>query len=178
METIEDKRHKFMNGIPHKYILVDKSGKKPWVKGNADTQNWTLEEAARQHIIENKRGHICCNYNLKDTGIAVFDVDTDDYSHEQICNDLNIGINSTMWVKGNTKGFHLWVGFQDGVYKKPSDKNIVKCMKHCEGDYLGATVFERIDKDWKYKTTYPDLAPCIKVVTEEMINSCFNMEKK
>jgi len=174
MTSVKDNRPKDFASFPHKYIIVDKaqkgSGKKSWVRGNGRNQKWTLEEAARQHIIENKRGHICCKYDLKNTNFAVFDVDTDDYPYEQFCRDLNIGLNSTYWVKGNTVGYHVWVAFGKEGYKKPSEKNEQKCMKHCEGDYLGECVFERIDKEWNNTGIQ-------QISNEEMLNPVFKMEK-
>ncbi len=173
MTNVKDNRPKNFASLPHKYIIIDKppkgSGKKAWIKGNGRNQKWTLEEAERQHIIENKRGHICCNYDLKNTNFAVFDVDTDDYSYEQFCRNLNIGIKTTFWVKGNTIGYHVWVAFGKG-YKKPSEKNIQKCMKLCEGDYLGEKVFERIDKDWNNTGIQ-------EILNKEMLNPIFEMDK-
>ena len=83
-------------------------------------------------------------YYLKDTNHAVVDIDTDDYSLDQLFNDTEI---DSMCVKGNTKGFHVWVEFPKG---KPDAyrKNVVKCSNLCEMDFLGEKVFERVGKTW------------------------------
>ncbi len=175
MSIVDNSPKKLREIIPHKYILVDKTGDKAWVKGNAKGQQWTLEQAKKEHQKE-KRGEICCKFNLKNTPFAVFDVD-DDFPIDEFCEDLNISEHSTIWVKGNTKGFHLWVVFNDEVYKKPSEKNIIDCMHNCLGDYLGDVVFERIDKEWNYKNSYPDLQPIISEISEEAFQTCYDTDK-
>jgi len=176
MSIVDNSPKKLREIIPHKYILVDKTGDKAWVKGNAKGQQWTLEQAKKEHQKE-KRGEICCKFNLKNTPFAVFDVD-DDFPIDEFCEDLNISEHSTIWVKGNTKGFHLWVVFNDEVYKKPLESTVTKCMNNCEGDYLGDVVFERIDKKWNYKNSYPDLQPIISEISEEAFSTVYDMERK
>lgn len=174
MGIIEDKRPKFLEGLPHEYIIVDKKNKDPKKRVIGINQKWDINEAllyGTQH-----GGHVTCNYDLKNSSVAVFDVDTDDYPYENFCSDLNISVSDTLWVKGNTKGYHVWVVFGDN-YKKPSNKNIVDCMKKCVGDYLGEKVFERIDKDWNYKKSYPDLNPIVLQVQNDMMDRIYNMDK-
>ena len=148
------------NNIPHEYILM------PNIKHAFDPEGvglkWSLEEC------EFKKGsnqYISVVYYLKDTNYAVVDIDTDDYSIDQLIDDTDI---DSMWVKGNTKGFHVWVEFPNG---KPDAyrKNIVKCSNICEMDYLGEKVFERVGKTW----TGED--PCH--LHQESIEKCFVMEK-
>ena len=145
MTVFEDKRPKSFASLPHEYIIVDKKNPDPKQRVIGVNQKWTIEDALLHST--SLGGKVCCSYNLKDTNFAVFDVDTDDYPYEQFCDDLHIGQNSTYWVKGNTKGYHVWVAYGKS-YKKPSNKNVVNVMKNCVGDYLGEKVFERIDKEW------------------------------
>jgi phage/plasmid-associated DNA primase len=73
-----------------------------------------------------------------------------------------------MWVKGNTKGFHVWVEFPKG---KPDAyrKNVVNCSNLCEMDYLGEKVFERVGKTWTGEF------PCH--IHAEQFEKCFIMDK-
>ena len=174
MGIIKDKRPKFLEGLPHEYIIVDKKNKDPKKRIIGINQKWDINEAllyGSQH-----GGNVSCKYDLSKSSVAVFDVDTDDYPYEKFCEDLNISISDTLWVKGNTKGYHVWVVFGD-KFKKPSNKNIVDCMKNCVGDYLGEKVFERIDKDWNYKNSYPDLNPIVLQVQNDMMNNIYEMDK-
>ena len=118
----QDRRPKDFASLPHEYIIVDKKNPDPKKRVMGVNQKWTIEDAMLHS--SSLGGKVCCSYNLKDTSLAVFDVDTDDYPFEQFCRDMNIGIKSTYWVKGNTKGYHVWVGFGKR-YNKPSNKNIV-----------------------------------------------------
>jgi len=182
MKIIDNSPEVFRRTIPHKYIIVDKpkqdEERKVWIKGNSNSQEWTLEQAIKEHEKYNKRGEICCKFNMKNTPFAVFDVDTDDVDIDDFCEDLNISENDTVWVKGNTKGYHLWVVFNEDDYKKPSEKNIVECMNNCKGEYLGDVVFERIDKQWNYKNSYPDLCPIISEISEEAFSTVYDMQTK
>ncbi len=182
MKIIDNSPEVFRKNIPHKYIIVDKpkqdEERKAWIKGNSKHSNWTLEQAIKEHEKYNKRGEICCKFDMKNTPFCVFDVDTDDVDIDDFCEDLNISENDTVWVKGNTKGFHLWVVFNEDDYKKPSEKNIVECMNNCKGDYLGDVVFERIDKEWNYKNSYPDLCPIMSEISEEAFSTVYDMQTK
>jgi len=148
------------DNIPHEYILM------PNIKYAFDPEgvglNWSLEEC------EFKKGsnqYISAVYYLKNTNYAVVDIDTNDYSLDQLADDTEI---DSMWVKGNKQGFHVWVEFPNG---KPDAyrKNIVKCSNLCEMDYLGEKVFERVDKTWTGEE------PCH--LHQESIEKCFDMER-
>ena len=171
---VEDKRPKFLEGLPHEYIIVDKQNEDPKKRVIGVNQKWDINKA----ILYSSQygGKVSCKYDLSKSSVAVFDVDTDDYPYEKLCKDLNISVSDTLWVRGNTKGYHVWVVFGDN-FKKPSNKNIVDCMKNCMGDYLGEKVFERIDKDWNYKNTYPDLNPIVLEVENDMMDNIYYMDK-
>ena len=125
------------DNIPHEYILL------PNVKHAFDPEgvglNWSLEEC------EFKKGsnqYISICYYVKDTNYAVVDIDTDDYSLDQLFEDTEI---DSMWVKGNTTGFHVWVEFPNGkpdAYRR-TEQN---CSNLCKMDFLGEKVWERLDK--------------------------------
>lgn len=129
----------FLKTIPHEYLLLPniKGSDAPWGVG----KGWSLEEA--KHKLTPDRYITCC-YNLKDTNYAVIDIDTDDYFLDQLYQDTEI---DSCYVKGNTKGLHVWVEFEHGKEGK-FKKNIVKCSNLCEIDYLGEKVYERVGKEW------------------------------
>ena len=148
------------DNIPHEYILMPniKGKDKPFGIG----KKWSLEQA--QHKLTEDR-NISVVYYLKDTNYAVVDIDTDDYTLDQLYDDTGI---DNMWVKGNTKGFHVWVEFPKG---KPDAyrKNVVNCSNLCEMDYLGEKVFERVGKTWTGEF------PCH--IHAEQFKKCFIKEK-
>ena len=100
----------FLQTIPHKYILLpnEKHSKTVKSEGLHDNQNWSLEEC---EFKKSSNQYISICYNLKDTNYAVVDIDTDNYTLEQLYNDTGI---DSMTTKGNTKGFHVWVEFPNG----------------------------------------------------------------
>jgi phage/plasmid-associated DNA primase len=148
------------NNIPHEYILM------PNIKHAFDPEgvglNWSLEEC---EFKKSSNQYISAVYYLKDTNYAVADIDTDDYTLDQLYDDTGI---DNMWVKGNTKGFHVWVEFPNG---KPDAyrKNVVNCSNLCEMDYLGEKVFERVGKTWTGEF------PCH--IHAEQFEKCFIMDK-
>ena len=148
------------DNIPHEYILL------PNVKHAFDPEgvglNWSLEEC------EFKKGsnqYISICYYVKDTNYAVVDIDTDDYSLDQLFEDTEI---DSMWVKGNTTGFHVWVEFPNGkpdAYRR-TEQN---CSNLCKMDFLGEKVWERLDKAWTGEF------PCH--IHAEQFEKCFDMQK-
>jgi len=129
------------DNIPHEYILMHN------IKHAFDPEgvglNWSLEEC---EFKKSSKQYISVVYYLKDTNYAVVDIDADDYSLDQLFEDTEI---DSMWVKGNTQGFYVWVEFSNGksdAYRK----NLVKCSNLCEMDYLGEKVFERKDRKYNY----------------------------
>jgi hypothetical protein len=129
----------FLAEIPHEYILMPniKGKDKPWGIGKA----WSLEEA--QHQCPKDR-YISCCYYLKDTPYAVVDIDDPNYTINQLFEDTGI---DSCYLKGNTKGFHIWLQFERG---KPDlfKKNFVHIGLPTTIDFLGEKVFERVGKDW------------------------------
>jgi len=129
----------FLQTIPHEFILLPniKGKDKPFGIG----KKWSLEEA--QHKLTKDR-YISICYYMKDTNYAVLDIDTNDYTLEQLFEDTGI---DSMWTKGNTKGYHVWVEFPKGK-PKAYNKNVVDCSNLCQMDFLGEKVFERVGKTW------------------------------
>ena len=152
----------FLQSVPKEYICMPniKKSDKPWGIG----KGWSLDKATSKAA--GKDRHIQCHFNLKGTGIAVIDIDTNDYDVEQLFRDTGIDIEYTSYVAGNTTGWHIYV--KSDRY----NKNITKCSPWCEMDYLGEKVFEKIDKEW---------LPHVKgdsecaVLTDEQFNACFKM---
>ena len=100
---------------------------KPWGIGKA----WSLEEA--QHQCPKDR-YISCCYYLKDKPYAVVDIDDPNYTMNQLFEDTGI---DSCYLKGNTKGFHVWIQFEQG---KPDlfKKNFVNIGLPTTIDFLGA----------------------------------------
>ena len=148
------------DNIPHEYILM--SNVKHAFAPEGVGLKWSLEEC---EFKKSPNQYISVVYYLKDTNYAVVDIDTDDYSLDQLFSDTEI---DSMCVKGNTKGFHVWVEFPKG---KPDAfrKNAVKCSNLCEMDFLGEKVFERVGKTWTGEE------PCH--LHKESIEKCFIMDK-
>jgi phage/plasmid-associated DNA primase len=149
------------DNIPHEYILMPniKHAFAPIGVG----LKWSLEEC---EFKKSSNQYISVVYYLKDTNYAVVDIDTDDYSLDQLYDDTEIdGVS----VKGNTTGYHVWVQFEHG---KPDaySKNVVKCSNLCEMDFLGEKVFERVGKEWSCDEDPPYLHA-------HQIEKCFIMDK-
>lgn len=149
----------FLNTIPHEYIQMPHIKDKKKNKGI--TQGWSLQQA--QYNCP-KTHFVACNYNLKDTNYAVVDIDDKDYTLEQLFEDTGI---DSCYLKGNTKGFHVWVEFQHGK-KDMFKKNIIKAGKPCLIDYLGLQVFERVGKEW--------VGDVPAYLHQEQFQKCFKQE--
>ena len=150
----------FLAEIPKEYILMTniKGKDKPWGVG----KGWSLEQA--QHQLTKDR-YIACNYSLEDTPYIVIDIDDPNYTLDQLYEDT--GIDSS-YLKGNTKGFHVWVQMENGKpdYMKHDQQNVGKPAKM---DFLGKKTFERVGKEW-----VGDVA-CY--LTDEQFNKCFNTDE-
>jgi len=151
----------FLQTIPHEYILMPniKHAFAPIGVG----LKWSLEEC---EFKKSSNQYISAVYYLKDTDYAVVDIDTDNYTLDQLYDDTEIdGVS----VKGNTTGYHVWVQFEHG---KPDAfrKNAVKCSNLCEMDFLGEKVFERVGKEWSCDEDPPYLHA-------HQIEKCFIMDK-
>ena len=150
----------FLETVPKEYILMPniKGKEKPWGIG----KGWSLQEA--QHQCPKDR-YIACHYALKDTPYVVVDIDEPNYTLDQLFEDTGI---DSCYVKGNTKGFHVWVELKDG--KQPCMKrNYQNVGKPTVIDYLGEKVFERVGKEW--------VGDHACYLTEEQLNKCFHTDK-
>lgn len=129
----------FLADVPKEYILMTNiKGKDiPW----GINKGWSLEEA--KHKLTEDR-YISCCYYLKDSPFVVIDIDDDNYTLDQLYQDTGI---DSCYVKGNTKGFHVYLQLQNG---KPDfmKKNFVNVGRHATIDCIGEKVFERVGKDW------------------------------
>jgi len=148
------------DNIPHEYILLPnvKHAFKPQGVG----LNWSLEEC---EFKKSSKQYISICYYVKDTNYAVVDIDTDDYTLDQLFDDTEI---DSMWVKGNTTGYHVWVEFPNG---KPDEyrKTEQNCSNLCKMDFLGEKVWECLDKTWTGEE------PCH--IHAEQFEKCFDMQR-
>lgn len=103
-------------------------------------KNYTVEQV---EAIKQPNQQVGIMYDIKGTYYAVVDFDTDDYTPEDLFNDSDI---DSCYVKGNTKGWHVWMQMKNKTdeYKK----NKVDCGLYSTIDFLGEKVFECIGKEW------------------------------
>ena len=157
----------FLNDIPHEYILIDyvtdANGKR---KKKMDKmtigKGYTLQQVKQ---IKKRCQDIARYMYLNQSKYVVVDIDTDDYSIEQLYQDTGI---ESIYVKGNTKGWHVYMeieGDKESILKKTK----VNCGIHCEMDFLGKTVLEVIDKEW-----YGPEEPAY--LNSEQFGKCFKKE--
>ena len=149
----------FLKEIPHEYLLL------PNIKGSADPfgvgKGWTLEIAQRI-LTKYPDRYISCCYFVKDTNYVVVDIDAVGYTIDQLYEDT--GIDST-YVKGNTKGYHIWMQFEHGKPNNLFRKDHTDVGRPTKIDYLGSKVFERVGKEWVgQEACYLDM---------EQFNKCF-----
>jgi len=94
------------DNIPHEFILM------PNIKKAFDPegigQKWSYEQC---EFNKSSKQYIAICYHLKDTNYAVVDIDDKNYSLDQLFEDTDI---DSMSVKGNSKGYHVWVEFENG----------------------------------------------------------------
>ena len=155
----------FLKELKIEYICVDKNHPDPTKRVIGIDKGYSEEEAAMSLNFATKTAYVARKYMLCGTPYAVIDIDTNDFGLDSLKEMCNI---ESLSMKGNSKGHHVWVKF-NSIEDKPSHSNIQKCMKHCEGDYLGEKVFEKVRKEWKNKP--------ICLMDDELMNKCFVMNK-
>ena len=132
----------FLEDVKQECLLfhIDETGKKVFDK-RCFGKGYNLQQV---EALKQNNQKIGIMYYIKDTNYAVVDIDTNDYSTDDLFNDTGI---DSCYVKGNTKGFHIWMQFNGN---KPDEfkKNIVNCGNHSTIDYLGEKVFEVVGKEW------------------------------
>ena len=133
----------FLNEIPQEHLLfsVDETGKKQFDK-RCFNKGFTREQV---EALKQDNQEIGVMYYIKDTNYVVVDIDSNDYSVEDLFNDSDI---DSCYVKGNTKGHHIWCCMKDKTDE--FKKNKVDCGNHATIDFLGEKVFERIGKEWTH----------------------------
>jgi len=133
----------FLKDIPSEAILfhINEKGKKI-PDARCIGKNLTVEQC---EALQQDNDQIVIVYNIKDTEYVVVDIDTDDYTHEDLFNDTDI---DSCYVNGNTKGQHIWCRFRNKTdeYKR----NVTDCGNYATMDFLGEKVWERIDKEWTH----------------------------
>jgi len=133
----------FLDGIKQEAIVynINSDGKKNLNARHCIGKGYTLEQA---NVLVQPGDEIGVMYYLKDTQYVVIDIDSNDYTPDNLFNDS--GIDSVV-VKGNTKGYHIWMLLKD-LKVEEFKRNKVDCGLNATIDFLGEKVFERIGKDW------------------------------
>ena len=142
--------------IPQEFIIItNKKGEGiPW----GINKGWSFKEATKKLTPDR---HIQCHFNLKDTGIAVIDIDEDTFTVDELFEQTGIDSNNIMYTIGNTKGLHIYIKCDR------HNGNRINCSNLATIDYLGGSVFERVDKEWNNGEIG------FIEITDEMYNKCF-----
>ena len=137
----------FLKDVKQECLLfhIDEAGKKVFDK-RCFGKNYTLEQV---EALQQENQQVGIMYYIKDTNYVVIDIDTDDYSIEDIYNDSGI---DSCYVKGNTKGWHIWMEMKSKTDE--FKKNKVDCGLYSTIDFLGEKVFEVVGKEWNYEPCY------------------------
>jgi len=132
--------------LPHEFIYCFSTGVKP--DGNimkdyeGITSNWTKSRAESEMEQDKYNGTnvigVMRHIPLKN-GIAVIDID-ENKPYMDVINQFPC-LKNTLYVKGNTKGWHFYVH-----YDWP--KNSVDILDGIQGDVCGEKIFEREEKEW------------------------------
>ena len=153
----------FLANIKQECLLfhIDENKKKSFDR-RCFGKGYTIEQV---EALKQPNQHIGIMYDIKNTNYVVVDIDVNDYTIEDLFNDSNI---DSCYVKGNTKGFHVWMQLKNN---KPDEfkKNIQDCGINTTIDFLGEKVFECIGKEW-----VGDEA-CF--IMPEQFSICFKKEK-
>ena len=132
----------FLKTIPQEHLLYSVVDGKKRFDERCFNKKYTYEQcdALRQDGQE-----IGVMYYIRDTPYAVVDIDSNDYTHEQLLDDTDI---DSCFVDGNTKGQHIWCAMKNKTAEHR--KNKVDCGVFTTMDWLGEKVFERCGKKWTY----------------------------
>jgi hypothetical protein len=133
----------FLDSIKQETIVynITSEGKKNLNARNCIGKGYSLEQA--KYLVQ-PGDEIGVMYYLKDSQYVVIDIDSNDYTPDNLFNDS--GIDSVV-VKGNTKGWHVWMMLKD-LKIDEFKRNKVDCGLNATIDFLGEKVFERIGKEW------------------------------
>ena len=131
----------FLKNIKQECLLfhIDENNKKVFDK-RCFGKGYTVEQVEGIRQPNQQTGIM---YDIKNTDYVVIDIDTNDYTTEDLFNDSDI---DSCFVKGNTKGWHVWTQMKNKTdeYKK----NKVDCGLYSTIDFLGEKVFECVGKQW------------------------------
>ena len=143
-------RPSFLNGIKQEALAYTVIGGKKNFERSCFKQGYTIEECCQRF----PNHYIGVMYEIRDTNYAVIDIDTDDYTPEDLANDTDI---DSVSVVGNTKGYHIWCELKSGMKTGAFKQNKIDCGVSAQIDYIGEKVFERIDKVWDNIDSPPHL---------------------
>jgi hypothetical protein len=135
--------------LPHNWIYgyftheVDDTGKRK--KGyDGFNKNWTKSRAESEMEQDKYQGTdtfgILRQIPLEGTGLIVIDIDEDCTFREVY--ELFPCLRNTLFVEGNTKGWHF------SVYCDYNTKDMVDCLEGIKGDIIVKQIFEREGKKW------------------------------
>ena len=161
--------------IPHEFIVIghDANGKKqPREIGNGRTH----EQA---EVLVQSGEYVAVNFALNKSEYAVIDFDCV-VELDEILDKYDIC--DSYIVQGNTKGHHVYIKIPNkNELPEKWSKNIQKCMKEYEGDYLGAQVWERCDKPFQQEFNCMELHGKLMLESFESIykvREMFNINKR
>lgn len=131
----------FLANIKQECLLfhIDEHNKKVFDR-RCFGKNYTLEEV---EALKQPNQQIGIMYDIKETNYVVVDIDSNDYSIDNLFTDSDI---DSAYVKGNTKGFHIWMQMKNKTDE--FKRNKVDVGVNSTIDFLGEKVFECIGKDW------------------------------
>ena len=132
----------FLNDIKQECLLfhIGEDGKKVFDR-RCFGKGYNQEQV---EVLKQPNQFIGIMYDIKDTNYVVVDIDSNDYSIDALFNDSEI---DSCYVKGNTKGFHVWMQLNEDKADE-FKRNKVDCGLHTTIDFLGEKVFECIGKEW------------------------------
>jgi len=124
------------------YITLE--GKKELCRPNKEEKTKSYEEIIRKFKWMadkiNSKFNVSYFIDIKNTPFANFDID-EDIDIETIHKKYPFAKN-TLYLKGNTKGFHIIIQNEDFI----NCKKQIDCLKHFQGDIITDTLMETIDK--------------------------------
>jgi len=127
------------------YYLED-SGKKHIIRSNPEKKTQSREEFINTYKWiadkENKDFHICSFINIKNSPLAMIDIDEDE-DIETLNKKFGFTTN-TLTTKGNSKGYHFYIECDDFI----DCKKKIDCLKHFDGDIITDTFMENETKEF------------------------------
>ena len=123
----------------------DSAGKKEICRTSKETKTKDPNEIIKKFKWladkSNSQFNIAYYIDIHNTPLAIIDIDED--ADIEIINKKMPFTKNTMYLKGNTKGFHIIIQSDDFINCKKS----IDCLKHFEGDIITDHIMENITKE-------------------------------